>query len=187
MTRMSAAKAGIMKRHMALLEERYDLSNNPAPGVTMSRNKPVQQGVRVKLAAGVTWDQLAKLHSRPGQSARHLSRRLSAAAAPQSSGRRHGLSEVRNRRDQKTGGPRSDALRSGLRYSRSLPAGISSADLSDHPARPGRRLQGQTGHHRELTTNCSTAFSIPSKSKVCGCWSRRFRNSSSTRPTIAAP
>ena len=61
MTRMSAAKADIMKRQMTLLEERYDLSNNPAPGVTMSRSKPIQQGVRVKLAPGVTWDQLAKL------------------------------------------------------------------------------------------------------------------------------
>jgi cytochrome c peroxidase len=61
MTRMSGAKAEIMKRHMALLEARYDLSNRPAPGATMSRNKPVQQGVRVKLPAGVTWDQLAKM------------------------------------------------------------------------------------------------------------------------------
>jgi cytochrome c peroxidase len=61
MTRMSAAKADIMRRQLALIEERYDLSNQPAPGVTMSRNKPVQRGVRVKLASGVTWDQLAKL------------------------------------------------------------------------------------------------------------------------------
>ncbi len=61
MTRMSAAKAGIVKRQMDLLEQRYDLSNRPAAGVTMSRKKPVQQGVRVKLASGVTWDQLANL------------------------------------------------------------------------------------------------------------------------------
>ena len=61
MNRMAGAKADIMARQMALLAERYDLSDRPAPGVTMSRNKPVQQGVRVKLAAGVTWDQLAKL------------------------------------------------------------------------------------------------------------------------------
>lgn len=61
MTRMSTAKPDIMKRQMTILAERYDLSDRPAPGVTMSRNKPVQQGVRVKLAAGVTWDQLAKL------------------------------------------------------------------------------------------------------------------------------
>ena len=61
MARMSAAKPGIMKRHMALLEERYNLSNNPAPGLTMSGSKAIQQGVRAKLAAGITWDQLAKL------------------------------------------------------------------------------------------------------------------------------
>lgn len=60
-TRMSAAKAGVMKKHMDLLEQRYDLSNRPASGVTMSRNKPVQQGVRVKLPNGVTWDQLGKM------------------------------------------------------------------------------------------------------------------------------
>jgi cytochrome c peroxidase len=61
MARMSAAKPDIMKRQLALLAERYDLSDRPAPGVTMSRNKPVQQGVRVRLASGVTWDQLAQL------------------------------------------------------------------------------------------------------------------------------
>jgi cytochrome c peroxidase len=61
MARMSAAKPDVMKRQLALLEERYDLSDHPAPGVTMSRSKPVQRGVRVKLAPGVTWDQLAKL------------------------------------------------------------------------------------------------------------------------------
>jgi len=61
MTRMKAAKADIMKRHMNLLNDRYDLSNRPAAGVTMSRGKPVQEGVRVKLPKGVTWDQLAAM------------------------------------------------------------------------------------------------------------------------------
>jgi cytochrome c peroxidase len=61
MARMLAAKPAIEKRQADLLSERYDLSNRPAPGLTMSRNKSVQQGVRVKLAQGVTWDQLAKL------------------------------------------------------------------------------------------------------------------------------
>jgi len=61
MTRMSAAKADIEKRQKTLLEERYDMSDRPVPGVTMSRNKPLQQGVRVKLPAGTTWDELAKL------------------------------------------------------------------------------------------------------------------------------
>ena len=41
MARMSAAKPDIMKRQMALLEERYDLSNRPAPGVTIDRKSVV--------------------------------------------------------------------------------------------------------------------------------------------------
>ncbi len=62
MARMKAAKAEVMKRQMDLLNERYDLSNRPAAdGTTMSRGKPVQEGVRVKLPAGVTWTQLAAM------------------------------------------------------------------------------------------------------------------------------
>jgi cytochrome c peroxidase len=61
MARMRAAKADIEKKHQSLLAERYDLSNTPAQGVTMSRGKPVQDGVRVKLPAGTTWDQLAAM------------------------------------------------------------------------------------------------------------------------------
>jgi cytochrome c peroxidase len=62
MGRMVAAKAEIMKRQKDLLTQRYDLSDRPASGATMSRGKPLQEGVRVKLAAGVTWDQLSKLN-----------------------------------------------------------------------------------------------------------------------------
>jgi cytochrome c peroxidase len=61
MKRMSAAKPEIMKRQMALLEERYDLNNRPASGVTMSRGKPVQDGIRVKLHGGMTWEKLAQM------------------------------------------------------------------------------------------------------------------------------
>lgn len=61
MKKMRAAKPEIMKRQMSLLEQRYDLGNKPAPGVTMSRGKPVQGGVRAKLPVGVTWDQLAAM------------------------------------------------------------------------------------------------------------------------------
>jgi len=61
--RMVAAKAAIMKRQMDMLEERYDLSDRPAKDVVMDRVKPVQEGVRVKLPAGVTWDELAKMTS----------------------------------------------------------------------------------------------------------------------------
>jgi cytochrome c peroxidase len=56
---MKAAKAEVMKRQADLLNARYDLGDRPAKGVTMSRGKPVQEGVRVKLGSGVTWDALA--------------------------------------------------------------------------------------------------------------------------------
>ena len=61
MARMTAAKAGLERDHMALLNERYDLSDRPAAGVTMDRTKPVQEGVRVKLPAGITWEKLAAM------------------------------------------------------------------------------------------------------------------------------
>ena len=58
-TRMSAAKGAIEKRQADLLEQRYDLAGRPAKGVTMSRGKPVQEGVRVKLPNATTWVALA--------------------------------------------------------------------------------------------------------------------------------
>ena len=61
MARMKAAKPDVMKRQMDLLGERYDLSNRPAAGVTMSRGKPVQEGVRVRLPRDVTWEKLAAM------------------------------------------------------------------------------------------------------------------------------
>lgn len=62
---MRAAKPEVMKRQADLLLLRYDLADRPAPGVTMSRGKPVQAGVRVKLPAGMTWEQLAAMS--PGE------------------------------------------------------------------------------------------------------------------------
>ncbi len=58
-SRLSAAKPEVEKEHTTLLKERYDLSNQPAQGVTMSRGKAVQEGVRVKLPQGMTWENLA--------------------------------------------------------------------------------------------------------------------------------
>jgi cytochrome c peroxidase len=59
--RLSEQKADVTRAHMALLNERYDLSNRPAVGVTMDRTKPVQDGVRVKLVPGTTWDGLSAM------------------------------------------------------------------------------------------------------------------------------
>ena len=61
MARMKGEKAGVMARQRALLAERYDLANRPAAGATMFRGKPLQEGVRVKLPSGMTWDRLASM------------------------------------------------------------------------------------------------------------------------------
>jgi len=59
--RISAAQPEVRNRQMTLLNQRYDLSDQPDPNARMSRGKPIQTGVRVKLAPGVTWDQLAAM------------------------------------------------------------------------------------------------------------------------------
>ncbi|HKH69366.1 MAG TPA: cytochrome B6 [Reyranella sp.] len=63
MARMKTAQPAVQKRQADLLAERYELANRAATGVTMSRGKPVQEGVRVKLPAGTSWTQLAGLNS----------------------------------------------------------------------------------------------------------------------------
>ena len=61
MARMKAAKPSVEKKHMDLLNLRYDLSNRPAKDVTMSRGKAVQEGVRIKLSKGMTLEKLAAM------------------------------------------------------------------------------------------------------------------------------
>jgi cytochrome c peroxidase len=56
-----AAKPGVEREHQALLEQRYDLADHPASGITMEHGKPMQEGVRVKLSAGASWEQLAAM------------------------------------------------------------------------------------------------------------------------------
>ncbi len=59
--KMEAAKPGVESAHQKLLADRYDLSDKPSATVKMSRGKPVQTGVRVKLKSGTTWRSLAAL------------------------------------------------------------------------------------------------------------------------------
>jgi cytochrome c peroxidase len=59
--RMQGAKAGVTKQHNALLAERYDLGNRASKAAKMSRGKPVQAGVRARLAKGLTWDALGAM------------------------------------------------------------------------------------------------------------------------------
>src|ERR1700675_4234135 len=61
MARMKGEKPEVEKEHSAVMNERYDLSDHPAHGVTMDRGKPLQEGVRVKLPSGMTWEKLAAM------------------------------------------------------------------------------------------------------------------------------
>ena len=56
-----AEKPKFAQRQQRLLEHRYDLSDRPSSETKMSLGKPIQEGVRVKLPQGVTWEQLAAM------------------------------------------------------------------------------------------------------------------------------
>ena len=58
LARMKAAKAAIMQRQMALLNERYDLTKRVANDVKMTRGKPIPVGPVARLSSGVTWESL---------------------------------------------------------------------------------------------------------------------------------
>lgn len=57
----TAEKEDFMERQRALLEERYDLSDNPSDVMMSGGRRAVQQGVRVQLPEGVTWQQLSQM------------------------------------------------------------------------------------------------------------------------------
>ena len=63
--RMRAEKTVIMKRQQELLNERYDLSDQPSELKMSGNRKFIQKGIHVKLPVGISWEQLAVM--RPEQ------------------------------------------------------------------------------------------------------------------------
>jgi cytochrome c peroxidase len=61
MERDKAAKAGIVARQKALLEERYHLTARTHDGMKMTRGKAIPAGPTARLPDGVTWEKLAKM------------------------------------------------------------------------------------------------------------------------------
>ncbi len=57
----TSEKGAVQARQQALLEKRYDLNNAPSQAQMSGKRKAVQQGVRVKLPSGATWDQLSSM------------------------------------------------------------------------------------------------------------------------------
>jgi cytochrome c peroxidase len=62
LSRTSAEKSEVRNRQINVLNGRYDLSDRRDPNAKMSRGKPVQAGVRVKLPAGVTRESLSAMN-----------------------------------------------------------------------------------------------------------------------------
>lgn len=57
----SADRAKFNQRQQQLLQQRYDLRDNPSDVMMSAGRKPVQQGIRVRLPEGLTWDQLGNM------------------------------------------------------------------------------------------------------------------------------
>src|SRR5688572_5918702 len=54
-------KPRVMERQLQLLNERYDLSDRPSTVTMSGGRRAVQEGVRVRLPAGASWDKLAQM------------------------------------------------------------------------------------------------------------------------------
>ncbi len=59
--RLQDEKPQFAQRQQTLLAKRYDLADRPDKEAAMARGKPLQDGVRVKLSKGITWEALAAL------------------------------------------------------------------------------------------------------------------------------
>ena len=105
LARMSSAKAQVMKRQMDLLGARYDLSDRPAAGVTMSRGKAIQEGSASSSPGEPRLGSSSE--DDPGRNPREgaVPGRLHAPAAPEPPRGGHGLSDVPDHRGQEADGP----------------------------------------------------------------------------------
>lgn len=56
-----AQRDKVVAEHQALLEQRYDLADQPSEVMMSGQRKKVQQGVRVKLPEGLTWQKLGQM------------------------------------------------------------------------------------------------------------------------------
>jgi cytochrome c peroxidase len=147
---MEAAKAEVMKRQMDLLNERYDLSDHPAQGVTMSRGKPIQEGVRVKLPQGVTSDKLAAMT--PEEIREKDLFPAGFFPLPHPNQPEGGMIFPKFHIDEIKKQEGRDLTRFDLDFDFAGPilARVPCADFSDHQARLGRRFRGEAGDHRQL-------------------------------------
>lgn len=77
MSQDKARKPEVMKRHLDLLNERYDLTRRVTTEVTMTGGKPLPVGPTARLKNGLSWEKLAAMGA--GRYPRERSFPLSAA------------------------------------------------------------------------------------------------------------
>ena len=116
--RTQKEKPTFAKRQQDLLAARYDLANRPAQGVTMSRGKAVQDGVRVKLPAGMTWDKLAAMSPDDIKNQNAWPAGFFPLPHPHHEAGGMVFPKTADRRDEETDRPRPDAIRPRLRPAR---------------------------------------------------------------------
>jgi cytochrome c peroxidase len=183
--RLANEKATFAERHRDLLAERYDLADRPAAGVTMARGKPVQEGVRVKLPTGTTWEELAaatpdEIRQRNLWPAGffplpHPHHEAGGMVFPQPT-----IDEIKKQTDR-------DLTRFDLDFD--LPQHL----LPEFPApifpprAPIWATCRKASSSRSTTSmRCSRTSSTRNRSRACGFSSLPFRSNSSTPPTTGA-
>ncbi len=149
-SRLQKEKPSFAERQQKLLNQRYDLADRPAKGVTMARGKPVQAGVRAKLPAGTTWERLA------GMTPEDIKDRNLWPAGfyplPHPHHEAGGMIFPKVLIDETKRQTDRDLTRFDLDFDlpqHFLPE-FPRADLSHHAARPGRRVAREAGDARQL-------------------------------------
>jgi cytochrome c peroxidase len=166
--RLSAQKPDVTREHMALLNERYDLSDRPASGVTMDRTKPVQEGVRVKLPTGKTWEALANMSPEQIREQNAFPKGFYPLPHPKHSAGgfvfpHFVIDEIKRQEGR-------DLTRFDVEY-----------DIPDHflPEFPPPMSRKASSSPSRTITSCSTALSHPSSWTASACSLLRSRSSSS--------
>ena len=89
-----ADRPKVMRTQQELLNRRYDLTPRLDKEAKMTRGKPLAVGPTARLPAGLTWERLAAMSPAGNSQQKRVS--LSCIAAPETSGRRPGLSSDAN-------------------------------------------------------------------------------------------
>ena len=148
---------------------RYDLADRPMPGAMMSGGrKPVQDGVRVRLPEGQTWDGLAALAPAEIRDRGLLPAGFMPLPHVKQATGGQVFPDVQIERSPTLEEPRPAALRRRLRPARPPDAGVPAADLPDDPSRARRRLARPAAVDPQLLRDHERHRSRRCRWRACG-------------------